>query len=623
MSLSVEPVPVLVTDDPRIDLDPHPYYLVERGASDIIYQNYQSDSFGGGTINITTQISDRRTVVSSKIFIRPVFQVEVTTSADVFDAATAAASNLSTQLAKINLNPRFSPLMSSVTNCGISLNGKMLNEPIGRYFAPLMKYCVPTETAAYDFSTFPSAQDVLAEPYDFDNTPANAIQPNSSSNLSAVGNGGDDSNAYQPPKRSGWLANVGEITDAVTARSLKFKYATEEILPLSPLIWGHKEVKGIAGIDTLNVYINYDSQLLDSSIMYCPLNNNPLTTITVKVSLIGCSAEFIYFSPRANVEVPPVLRYRYNNIQHIPKNIDASNIDPSPFHNPDSQAAAKSAIKTFYSDSITLQGMPKRMYVFIKRQQSSITSYTPDTYARIDKISLQIGNRSGILSEAEPQVLYRMAVKNGYQGSWDSWYNNCGSVICIDFAQDIPLGLLEAPGTLSKLNLQYNVQGENLYYDRNPADFRTYVKPNLELNTVLVYEGMLIIKEGQIMIEQSVVSPLDVANSHKIHHVHYDSLLDFSGGSYQGGNISKYLSSVKKGFNKVKELANKAAPYIEKYGPTVVSAASKAIPILTGLLAAGYTENEIYNMMEKGGATKKGGARMTKKSLKARAITAK
>lgn len=622
MSLSVDPVPVLVTDDPRIDLDPHPYYLVERGASDIIYQNYNADSFGGGTINITTQISDRRTVVSSKVFIRPTFQVTVTANRALFTAGAADTLTFFEELTKGNIAPRFSPLMSATTNCSININGKQFNQPVGRYFTPLMKYCVPTETAFNDFSTFPSFQDILQEQYNFQASPPTVvgIAVNVGSNLSAVGTGEDDTIPYNPSKRAGWLSNVGYPNAPSTDTTLTFTFTTEEILPLSPLIWGHKEVKGISGIDTLNLYLNYDSNLLNASIMTC-IQKTPadlLVTFTSQVTISACSAEFIYFSPRANVEIPPVLRYRYNNIQHIPKNMPAPT--GSVFYNPDN-LNVQSNISTFYSDSITLQGMPKRMYIFIRRQQQAITSQTTDTYARIDKISLQIGNRSGILSEATPQALYRMAVKNGYQGSWDLWYNNCGSVLCIDFAQDIPLGLLEAPGTLSKLNLQYSVSGQNLYYDRSAAA-TAYVAPFLELNTVIVYDGMVIIKDGQVIIEQSDVSPLDVANSNKIHHVHYDDLSDFAGGSFTGGAISKYLSSVKRGFSKVKELAQKALPYVEKYGPAVVSAAAKAAPVLASLLAAGYTENEIYAMMEgkTGAKGKKGGARAPKKALKARAI---
>jgi len=471
MSLSVDPVPVLVADDPRIDLDVHPYYLVERSAGEVIYRDYPSDSFGGGTININTQISDRRTVVSSKVFVKTKFSV-VATANGIAAAFTAGSQDILLQTSNSHISPRFSPLISSCTNCVLGLNGKQFGQPVGRYFTPLMKYCSTTDEVTQDFSTFPSHQDILQEPYSFITPTGVAMIARTSSDtslLSAIGNGYEDGEPYTPSARLGWFQSVANVKAGATATSCTFEYESEEIIPISPLVWGHKEVKGISGIDTLNLYLNYDSGLLNNSMIYSSrglnTNQSDSATISFAVTITECSAEFIYFSPRVNVEIPPVLRYRFNNIQHIPKDIPG-NIAAYPLSN-----KSTSVSLTQVSDAITLQGMPKRMYVFIRRQQSTVSQFTLDTYARITKINLQIGNRAGILAEATPQSLYRMAVKNGYQGTWDQWYNVCGSVLCIDFAQDIPLGLLEAPGTLSKQNMQFTVTFNNLYFRQRKTTF--------------------------------------------------------------------------------------------------------------------------------------------------------
>lgn len=620
MSLSNDPVPVIVCDDPRIDLNPHPYYLVERGASDIIYRDYQSDGFvNAGTVNIQTQLSDRRTVVSSKVYLKNRFDVTITASA----AGAFTGFDLIRVLNETSACPRFSPLMSCATTCALNLNGKQFNQPINRYFAALMKYCVSTNEAAYDFSTFPSRQDTYPETFAFQAAPTAAnIDSTKTSSLSPIGTIStdvlSDGDPYEASRRAPWLANVAFnfVLDG-TNTIATFSFFDEEILPLSPLIWGNKEVKGLSGLDTLEIYLTYAQTQLNNAIMVCPTKGAPAVTYTTAVALSACSAEFIWFSPRANIEIPPVLRYRYNYIQHQPSSIDTIAAG-SARYNPITKVGATGSST---SNSITLQGMPKRIYIFIRRRQQDQTNTCGDTYARIDNLNMQIGNRSGIFAEATPQALYRMAVKNGYQGSWDLWYNVCGSVLCVDFAQDIPLNLNEAPGTLSKLNLQYTVQYTNLYYD---LDNTLAAAPalNLELNTVIVYDGMVIIKDGVVLIESNDVSQLDVVSSNKIHQVHYDDVIDFSGGMFTAGKVSKYVTGIKKGFSKVKELAQKAAPYIEKYGPKVVSAAAKAAPIVASLLAAGYTENEIYAMMEgkQGAKGKKGGKRAPKSALKSRAI---
>jgi hypothetical protein len=641
MSLSVAPVPVLVTDDPRVDLNVSPYYLVERSAGEIIYRNYEADSFSGGTINITTNISDRRTVVASKVHLKVKFRVTATAAVsggNAYEPFTAGNFDIITQTQNSQVCPRFSPFMSACTNCIVNINGKQMSQPVGRYFTPLMKYSTIDENT-YDFSTFPSHQDTFQEFYTYvvpvAGNPLANVDSNDATLYSAIGAGYVDSDPYVPSARLGWFQNVARVVQTPTnppadptVTVCAFEYETEEIVPVSPLIWGHREIKGLSGIDTLNLYLNYDQRLLNASMnatgqnTAAANNQRDRASMSFNVEIIGASAEFIYFSPRPNVEVPEVLRYRYDTFQHQPKNIPASAENSGPY----SLAIKNGAVgnSQFTSDAITLQGMPKRMYIFIKRQYNDINQYTPDTYARITNINLQLGNKPGILAEAQPQVLYRMAVKNGYKGTWDNWFNTQGSVVCLDFSEDIPLGTLDAPGTLSKMNMQYTVRYDNLYYDRTrggAANANVYATNNLELNTVIIYEGMIVIKNGQVIEESSVVSPLDVASQNKVRNIHIDDLIDYGGGSYSGGKFPPYLSGVKKGLTKVKELAQKAAPYVEKYGPMVASAAAKAIPVITGLLAAGYTENEIYALMEKGDVKgKKGGARMPKSSLKARAI---
>lgn len=615
MSLSLEPVPTIITDDPRIDMNPDPYFLVEKGAGEIVYRRYPSS--GGtdaGSIQFNTQLSDRRTIVSSKVFIQTRFNVTVALSG----VPAGAITNINQLINELQgLAPRFSPLMSCTTGCTLTLNGKQTASPVGRYFPALMKYCVNTEEAAYDFSTFPSRQDVSPQTFRYEVVPAPITITSDNTNLTSGIGTIYDSDPYQPSKRSTWLSNVATDFVVVGPQNFTFSFVDEEILPLSPLIWGHREVKGISGLDTLDIYIQYSQSQLNKSFMYCPLQGAVPITATFTVTPVSSYAEFIYFEPRVNSIVPPVLRYRYNFIQHVPKNI-TDTVGP---YNPLTKVGSTF---NFTSDTITLQGLPKRIYIFVRRQQEVLKSSDCDTYARIDNVRVDIGNRVGLLGEAQPQALYRMAVKNGYQGSWDNWYNQSGSVICIDLAEDIPLGLTEAPGTLSKLTLQYTIQGTGLYYDYNAA-YNAWTAPALECNTVIVYEGMTIIKDGGVVYESNNLSPLDVINSSKVHHVHYSDLIDYSGGMYSAGSIASYVSGIKKGIQrgigKAKELANKAAPYIAEYGPKVAKVVEKAAPVVASLLAAGYTENEIYNMMEKPAVAKaKGGKRAPKSTLKARAI---
>lgn len=625
MSLSQSPVPVLSTIDPRVDMNTDPYFLVEKGAGEVLYRDFPADSFSGGSIQVNTTISDVRTVVSSKIFIKPTFKVTIT-SAGLFTAAGGGTQgNLKAALNAATVCPRFAPLSYATNNATIYLNSKSFNCEVGQYNTALMKYCTPLSTSAYDYSLFPSQQDAYPEPHDYvlaadgSLVVATIAGTTTSASLRSPFGINQDTAYGLPSKRGAWLQENAVLTKAITADELEFEYQTTEPIPISPLAWGHKEVKGISGINTLKLWIQYDSSKLAKTIL-CGANVAD-ADIVIKVEISKCSAEFIYMTPRATMTVPPVLRYRYNNIYVLEKDLDTAAVP----YNPNRKTGVMS---TYRSNTITLSGMPKRMYLFIKRQDNnragSESIRTCDSYARIENVNITLGSRGGILAEASPQALYNMSVKNGYCDSWDSWYNQNGSVVCIDFAQDVPLGLLDAPGTLTKQNIQVDIKYTSLFYDI-AANRATLINSNLNANVVIVYDGMVTINNGLVIEETSIVSAMDVANSEKVGHVSYSNLIDYTGGDYSGGALSKYIDAVKRGFGKVKDLANKAAPYIEKYGPKVLSAAEKALPIVASVLAAGYTENEIYAILDKAASSKKkpgpkGGARASKAALKARAL---
>lgn len=608
MSLSAEPVKTYIVDDPRIDFDREAHYLVERSGGDVTYRTWKCSSASTSSISFNTLIPSRDTAVSSKIYVKIPISVDV----ECPNGAAAGAGLISQDIAL-----RFLPFLSCCNSIQLELNGKAQSTNIYRYIAALMRFCNSRDEMTNDFSTSATYLDQFSSYYDSDLAgPTPGVGAPWASNRNPMGSYQDGVD-YLPTQRAGYLQNIWTVPVTVppapannTATFLRFNFDIEEIIPLSPLFWGHREVKSLFGLDTLNITF----QIRDLARMFCsrqynsiagaPANQSPNLRFTFnEAALNGALLEFIYIKPRANVPVPRTLHYPYNNIKDFSILGDL--------------AIARNATQEATFSNIQLQGVPKRLYIFAKRQEADERYYTTDTFARIEGISLDLGTRSGLLAECTPEALYRMSVKNGYRGTWDAWYKHTGSVLCIDFGSDVSLDLLDAPGALKQMQISFRLRIKNLYSNReNASDGATEANVRFQYYCIVVYDGMMIIKDGDVLFESNDVSALDVADSSKVRKLSYDDVADYVyGGMYTGGSLSKFISKAKTGLSKAKDFAQqKIIPGVQKALPYVEKGVKVAAEVLPALAALGYTEEEIFDIV-----SGKGGKMMPKKSIKARA----
>jgi hypothetical protein len=185
------------------------------------------------------------------------------------------------------------------------------------------------------------------------------------------------------------------------------------------------------------------------------------------------------------------------------------------------------------------------MYVLARRTNAYRTPSTSDTYARMNSISVNWNNRSGLLSGADPPALYKMCIKNGCNLNWDQWYSYVGSVLCIDFGDDIGLNDLEAPGLLGTYQLQIQANFTNV--SLNPVNYTMYI--------IIVSEGTFSITENRSVAQIGVISKQDVLDS-KAH-----ALMDYNmTQQIYGGNM----------FSSLKNVVSTALPYLSKALPCAV-----------------------------------------------------
>lgn len=610
MSLSAYPVKTLIVDDPRIDQDRVPHYIIERSAGDITYRQYQSTSFSSSSITIDTTPPSRDTVVSTKVRIRVPMRIDLTGVGNPLLPNTAAVVNATQpNIPEYGARSclRFAPFHQICNNMQVTLNGKTFTEQINRYYEPLMRYGNKDEELGYTESKFPSAQDEYinyadANRYGFVNDPMRRY--------------GDSDKMHCG--RLGYMeANITSITNGLNAASIDL--VVEEDVSISPLCWGDKPSKGIVGLDTLNLFFAISNPQRVWSNDAQSMAPNVINTVNVSITSAPI-AEFTYLKPRLSTIIPLITRYPYYLVREY--NILGSNLAPGGSGQTNFQ-------------NIQLSQIPRRMYIFARRRDNDLTFNSTDTYARIDKININFGNRSGILGEASTQTLYKISQENGFRESFSAWNKYVGSVLCLDFGKDIPLDALQAPGALQQAQFYFTLDYTNTSDGLFPANVGAGPVPAIQYSIycVVIYEGMMINNNGQILIETGDVSQLDIINSDVVTKVPYDMCRDYlSGGMYGYGPLDK----LKSGFEKLKDFGKKAKPYVSKgskivkelspyiqsISPRVGNVTEAAADFVNQLLGQGYTEDEIYSLVQSkvGSGLMVGGKKMPKDKLKMRAI---
>jgi hypothetical protein len=118
-----------------------------------------------------------------------------------------------------------------------------------------------------------------------------------------------------------------------------------------------------------------------------------------------------------------------------------------------SAALASGASVTIQSSNIQLSTIPDTMYIFARKQQSTLSNTDPDAYCTINNISINFNNLSGILASASQQQLWRCSQEAGSNQSfaefsglcnpvYDGSYNpvgTCGSLLSLKFGKHVPI----------------------------------------------------------------------------------------------------------------------------------------------------------------------------------------
>ncbi len=517
MSLSYEKLNVVQVRDPRTILENKRDYAILRAGSQTTWKQFTTTSVSQSSIQFSCPPPSGGVIVDRKqYFLLPV-RLTFTGTAPV---------------GKLLLNPgqdapRAFPLSSAIDTLQVSINNQSVSMNMADIIHPLLHFNTCTKLSERDYSMTPSLLD-QAQSY-------SSLYGTNRSPLAFYG----DSTDQAMMSRGGFPFTIVSNTNT----SAVVDMVICEPIFLSPFYWGHGNSSGFYNVNTMDFNVTFLGNAGNRMWSHDATSSGVATSIT-SVSAQYSNFQGTAFSYADNV---PLMFFQYitpNETQVLPFNrpITYPYFDVQRYPTDSANAVAAGSNVIVNSNNIQLNSIPRRMYVFLREKNSDLysTCHNPDTFFSIENISVQFMNKNGLLASANKRQLYEMSAKNHCALSWTQWsggpvyldgsfgsqIGTVGSILSIEFATDIGLDSLDAPGKLGQYMLQVNVTGKNIS--------NRSITPSLYI--IVVAEGTFTIEGlGKASTNIGVISSEDILNAQQSPFVNYKDVENINGGNFLSG----------------------------------------------------------------------------------------
>lgn len=533
MSLAVKPVPSYLCIDPRINLHPNYEYIVEKGPLQNTNQVINAVTVNNSAIVFTNFPPSISTFTSRNVDLK--VRVSITAS-----GVNATPGTNLLQLGthdSLKWRPLNTQLIQTTT---ATINNTSTSVNNSDVYGALLRTNISENYKRYNDSFTPcSIRDQFQNYEDFENPAYPWFDQYSQNNnpMGPVGQGFEDG-------RGGFvLVSRTKIDD----NNEILVYDITEALMVSPFIDG-PEQQGFIGINQLNVNLTLSSQAINGSLWSHSTYGNQLNSISVNI--ISAALLINFMTPPETMIIPRgPIPYPYYEVTRYPTNIGSI-----------AAGATQSGVQ---SNNIQLPVIPSRMFIFARRDPSTNSFNTPDTFAYLDNLNITFANKNSVLGSSDPRQLYEISCRNGLKGiSWSSWSRDEGSVLIIDPVHD--LGLLddESAGVMKQIQLQIRVDVHNINQSKAIP---------FQLMVVVVNSGVWTIDSSTMscVSQIGIVTPSDVVNSNLLPLIDYHSVHNMYGGDF--------ATNLQTAGKKIFSVAQRLAPYVKEaiktYGPVLADLA--------------------------------------------------
>lgn len=616
--------PIFKVIDPRLDLRKPTTYAIEDGARLVNFEVSNTSTAGGGGSSLTWTNADPPgpgVVVDKKVIVAITYRIEAKRTAALdgsdlgqpvlgFEPLPGYAYPTDQIRALGTDGPRYMPIAQTTNVCNVIINNASANGQLFDYVEPLMRYTANRDYDETQLSLAPCQQDQYQDYGDWPNFGA------ARNVLAAYGE-----NSYQTNRGGHPLIYIQEnpILAVAGTQYTAVAYITSyEPIFVSPCDFGVGNQRGFYGVNTFRVTINTTGDL---NRVWCH-NANPakggwaLDSLNVRiVESFDSSSDagytcgilpqkpqlfFTYLTPKI-MEVPP----EFNTYPYY-------YLDDQVFDGVKTVPALSAGY--YKTNSFNLDSIPKYLYIFVRESNSDRDYTRTDTYAFINKIDITFANNPNQLANADSIQLYEMSVKNGCKMSWAQWSKFVGSVICIDFSQDISLPDDMFVG-MKNANAQLSVRVEWVNLSDRTIRYSVYAIPS--------YVGVFDITAGQAQAISGITSLQEYLNAPDVHTLDYVDAHNFYGGSFMSKMRDISRTATRAAVKAAPTIAKYAAPLVApRFAPEIEKGVDLASELVGQLIGSGYSKQQAMKMIKDGSymqvigkPKKKGGAKMSKQQM--------
>lgn len=610
MSITVETLATKRVVDTRTDVNSYSRrtYQIFDGPQDTGYVRFTPNG-GNGTpsnqLNFTLNPPSTRVFVNRRVVIEATFEVTLTAiPANNFlvnyagTGATATGFNppvggappvavtVGGDAAQSTNGPRAYPLANATRSLQVSLNNDQLSQNLGQYWRATTRYANGLAQSEIDQGTTATMLD-LAQSYA--STTGNPLSP-----FTVRG-----SNPLQTSRSSlvGIVITRNEpYVDAVTPVTAVVRFTVREPLYLSPFLFARGDQDtGLIGVQTMNLQLQLGGRggndlaaavysCDEDTFLLAPAGNNYNLFVTAKT--VESFVYMNFLTPDALQIIPDINNYPY--------------YEPTLYTTTNTQqiVAGSSARYTIEMNNVQLNSIPQRLLIFIDEPDAQAQVTKSDVYCAIDKINISFDNRDSLLAAAEPVDLYNIAAKNNTNLTFTEFTRDCGSVLCLNFGEDIPLRANQAVGLRGSYNLRMQVTFRNVKSTTGAAPFYPTtdlpLPGGVSLNVVVFGVGVMTIAQQNVVRTVGILTNEDVLRSKMQPAVPYMP----SGDLYGGGFFDDFAKGFMSVIRPVANIASKVLPFVApEFAPIATGINSFLNPQGSGLVGRGLVGGNVGGRM--------------------------
>lgn len=334
---------------------------------------------------------------------------------------TAAANNRTVDMASLNTVLACNPLMRICKSCNVSLNGTTKSVSPHEWCNALQRYDSKNDYCRMD-SMAPKDSDAYST--------AELMGIFGQTKYTAYSRAGSRANHKYEFKihqtQTTGLPQIVKVTWTFVDRILNPWFDN-----------GLDDNNYIANVRNLDIQLTLNN-VLGTIVQGALPKDSGDVNCTVSTAFGSKTPELLIYTKKPSVNIPQIVPYDINNYQVYNFNVSGMN-------------TLTSLDGSVTTGSISLSTVPDSIYMYC-RQSADINTSVADGFGLINSVTIHTDDNVQ-LQNANPEMLYGIASRNGVSSTYSEFTDYHGSVLKINVPSDI--GVQYIPGT--KVNFRFDV----------------------------------------------------------------------------------------------------------------------------------------------------------------------